>query len=160
MLVRGNSLKDTLSQYLVDRIRLSPNIEVRTRCALVAVDGDQTLERITYRDLECNEEIEIETSWLFVCIGGRPRTEWTDADMLARDSAGYILTGSDLLNGASGAPWPLKRNPYPMETSLPGVFAAGDIRAKSIKRCATAVGEGAAAVSFVHQFLAHEASVL
>jgi thioredoxin reductase (NADPH) len=160
MLVRGNSLKDTLSQYLVDRICLSPNIEVRTRCNLVAADGDQTLERITYRDLECNEEIEIETSWLFVCIGGRPRTEWTDADMLARDSAGYILTGSDLLNGASGAPWPLKRNPYPMETSLPGVFAAGDIRAKSIKRCATAVGEGAAAVSFVHQFLAHEASVL
>jgi thioredoxin reductase (NADPH) len=131
MLVRGNSLKDTLSQYLVDRICLSPNIEVRTRCTLVAVDGDQTLERITYRDLECDEEIEMETNWLFVCIGGRPRTEWTDADMLTRDSAGYILTGSDLL-----------------------------IRAKSIKRCATAVGEGAAAVSFVHQFLAHEASVL
>jgi thioredoxin reductase len=87
--------------------------------------------RLTYRDLECDEEIEMETNWLFVCIGGRPRTEWTDADMLTRDSAGYILTGSDLL-----------------------------IRAKSIKRCATAVGEGAAAVSFVHQFLAHEASVL
>jgi thioredoxin reductase (NADPH) len=154
MLVRGQSLKETLSQYLIDRIRLSPNIEVKVLSVLTAIEGEQALERIRYRDLESGEETEVDTGWLFVCVGGRPQTEWTDVDRLARDSAGYILTGMDLLqNNGQQRQWSLERGPYPMETSIPGVFAAGDIRSNSIKRCATAVGEGAAAVASVHRYL-------
>lgn len=160
MLVRGQSLKDTLSQYLIDRIRLSPNIEVKVCTVLTAIEGEQALERIRYRDLKSGEETEIDTGWLFVCVGGRPQTEWTDVDLLARDSAGYILTGMDLLqNNRLQRRWPLERKPYPMETSLPGVFAAGDIRSNSIKRCATAVGEGAAAVASVHRYLSSMSEV-
>jgi thioredoxin reductase (NADPH) len=154
MLVRGPSLKSTLSQYLVDRIGLSPNIEVKVNCVLTGIEGGQSLERIRYRELGTDDETEVDTGWVFVCVGGKPQTEWTDADQLARDSAGYILTGSDLLQRiAFPLPWPLARAPYPMEASIPGVFVAGDIRANSIKRCATAVGEGAAAVASVHRYL-------
>jgi thioredoxin reductase (NADPH) len=154
MLVRGQSLKSTLSQYLVDRIGISPNIEVKVNCILTAIEGGESLERIRYLALDTDEETEVETGWVFACVGGKPQTEWTDADQLARDSAGYILTGTDLLQKSdSPLHWPLERAPYPMEASIPGTFVAGDLRANSIKRCATAVGEGAAAVASVHRYL-------
>jgi thioredoxin reductase (NADPH) len=154
MLVRGPSLKSTLSQYLVDRIGLSSNIEVKENCVLTGIEGGASLEKIRYRTLDTDEETEVDTGWVFVCVGGEPQTKWTDAEQLARDAAGYILTGIDLLQKkAARLPWPLERAPYPMEASIPGVFVAGDIRANSIKRCATAVGEGAAAVASVHRYL-------
>jgi thioredoxin reductase (NADPH) len=154
MLVRGQSLKSTLSQYLVDRIDLSPNIEVKVNCVLTGIEGGESLEKIHYRTLDADEETEVETGWVFVCVGGKPQTDWVDAEQLARDSAGYILTGTDLLHkNNSLIHWPLERAPCPMEASIPGIFVAGDLRANSIKRCATAVGEGAAAVASVHSYL-------
>jgi thioredoxin reductase (NADPH) len=154
MLVRGQSLKSTLSQYLVDRIGDSSNIEVKVNCVLDAIEGGESLEKIRYRALEDDEETEVETGWVFACVGGKPQTEWTDAEQFERDAAGYILTGTDLLQKHDlPLNWPLERAPYPMEASVPGMFVAGDLRANSIKRCATAVGEGAAAVSSVHRYL-------
>ena len=155
MLVRGDSLKATLSNYLIDRIRVSPNIVVRTHTELIRIDGDTSLERITYRNLDTKEELTAETGWVFICVGGKPQTKWTGSSSdVARDAAGYMLTDTDLLQGKN-APlqWSGERNPYPMETSIPGIFAAGDLRATSIKRCATAVGEGAMAIASVHRFL-------
>jgi thioredoxin reductase (NADPH) len=154
MLVRGQSLKSTLSQYLVDRIDLSSNIEVKVNCVLTGIEGGESLEKIRYRTLDAEDETEIDTGWVFVCVGGKPQTDWVDAEQLARDSAGYILTGTDLLHkNNSPIHWPLERAPCPMEASIPGIFVAGDLRANSIKRCATAVGEGAAAVASVHIYL-------
>jgi thioredoxin reductase (NADPH) len=154
MLVRGQSLKSTLSQYLVDRIDLSPNIEVKVNCVLTGIEGGESLEKIRYRTLDTQDETEVNTGWVFVCVGGKPQTDWVDAEQLARDSAGYILTGTDLLHkNNSPIRWPLERAPCPMEASTPGIFVAGDLRANSIKRCATAVGEGAAAVASVHSYL-------
>jgi thioredoxin reductase (NADPH) len=154
MLVRGQSLKSTLSQYLVERIDLSPNIEVKSNCVLTGIEGGESLEKIRYRTLDTDEETEVDTGWVFVCVGGKPQTDWVDAEQLARDSAGYILTGTDLLHkNNSPIHWSLERAPCPMEASIPGIFVAGDLRANSIKRCATAVGEGAAAVASVHSYL-------
>jgi thioredoxin reductase (NADPH) len=154
MLVRGPSLKSTLSQYLVERIGVASNIEVKVNTVLAAIEGGESLEKIRYRALETDEETEVDTGWVFACVGGKPQTEWTDAELFARDAAGYILTGTDLLQKHdSPLHWPLERAPYPMEASVPGMFVAGDIRANSVKRCATAVGEGAAAVASVHRYL-------
>jgi len=153
MLVRGPSLKSTLSQYLVDRIGVASNIEVKVNSVLTAIEGGESLEKIRYRALETDEETEVDTGWVFACVGGKPQTEWTDAELFARDAAGYILTGTELLQKHdSTLRWPLERAPYPMEASVPGIFVAGDHRANSIKRCATAVGEGAAAVASVHRY--------
>lgn len=155
MLVRGKSLKDTLSQYLIDRIHLSPNIEVKTRTITTRIAGEMCLETIAYKNLETGEETEEATGWVFVCVGGRPRTEVTGSTSVARDAAGYFLTGMDLLpRDGSLIHWRFPRNPYLMEMSIPGAFAVGDIRSNSIKRCAAAVGEGAIAVASVHRYLA------
>lgn len=154
MLVRGVSLKATLSQYLIDRIKLSPNIEVKTRTRISRLEGDTSVQRVAYRNVDTDEEFVAESGWVFVCIGGKPQTEWTGSSDVARDASGYVLTGMDLLQSDGSARfWSAARNPYPMETSIPGCFAAGDLRATSIKRCATAVGEGAMAVASVHRFL-------
>lgn len=155
LLVRGSSLKSTLSNYLIDRIESSPNILVLIDCSLVGVDGDAALERISYVNSRTTETISVKTSWLFICIGGEPRTDWDSKELLQLDSAGYVLTGPDIdLSRTAKAPWTLSRPPLSHETSLSCVFTAGDIRHGSIKRCATAVGEGASAVSMVHQYLA------
>lgn len=152
MLVRGPALETTMSQYLVDRITSSPTIDVRLMTEVVGGRGDGHLEAITLRHRDSGETEEVETSWLFAFIGAVPRTEWL-GEQVARDEKGFVLTGPDMLHAGGGA-WALPRVPYALETSLPGVFAAGDVRLDSMKRVASAVGEGAMAVHFVHRYLA------
>jgi thioredoxin reductase (NADPH) len=156
LIVRGDSLKSTLSQYLVDRVYAAPNIEVLTRTEVAALDGETCLQRVTLRHRDTGQESTIDTHWLFACIGGEPQTKWAEEVGIVRDQGGYLVTGPDLLHaGKRPANWPLDRDPYYLETNVPGMFAAGDVRHGSIKRCASAVGEGAMAVAFVHRYLAN-----
>jgi thioredoxin reductase (NADPH) len=155
MLVREDLLKVHMSEYLIDRIRAEPKIDVLTNTEIVALDGDQMLRRITLRNNKTCEERTVDTSWLFLCLGGEPQTQWAAQAGVICDEGGYIITGDDLMkNGRPPEKWSLDRSPYAMETSLPGVFAAGDVRQGSIKRCASAVGEGAWTVASVHRYLA------
>ena len=155
ILIRGESLKHTLSEYLVDRIKAAPNIEVLPHSEVTRLQGDEVLEAITIANTNSGEERTIRTRWVFICIGGVPHTEWAAEEGITRDEAGYLVTGPDLLrDGARPANWPLEREPFYLETSMPGVFAAGDVRHGSVKRCASAVGEGAMAVTLVHRYLA------
>lgn len=154
MVVRGDSLKSTLSHYLIQRIATTRNIEVLTHTQVTALHGDKTLREITLHNHASGEERRVPTRWLFVCIGGEPQTHWADNIGMVRDEAGYIVTGPDLLRGGTRPPrWPLDRDPYFLETNIPGVFAAGDVRHGAVRRCASAVGEGAMAVAFVHRVL-------
>lgn len=152
MLVRGSDLGASMSRYLVDRIEAHPAIEVRLGAEVAACVGDERLEALTVRDRATGEADEMPTSFLFVFIGAAPETDWLDG-VVARDALGYVLTGPDLPDEAMEA-WPLPRAPFLLEASVPGVFAAGDVRAASVKRVASAVGEGSVAVAFVHQHLA------
>lgn len=155
MIVRGKSLKDTLSQYLLDRIAASNNIRVMTESEVTALHGSETLRAITVTDRRTGNAQEFPTNWLFVCIGGEPRTSWAKEVGIVRDEGGYLVTGPDLARGDRPLEgWPLDRNPYYLETNVPGVFAVGDVRHNSVKRCASAVGEGAMAIAFVHRYLA------
>jgi thioredoxin reductase (NADPH) len=150
MVVRAASLRDSMSQYLIERITAAPNVEVRFGCEVAAARGEGHLEGITIRDRDTGQAEEVATSWLFVFIGAAPRTDWL-GDRVARDPHGFVVTGNDLGPGS----WPLpSRPPFALETSVPGVFAAGDVRLDSMKRVASAVGEGAMAVYQVHRFLA------
>jgi len=155
MVVRGASLKETISQYLIDRIQSSPNIRVFTHSEVTALEGNRMLEAIFVTNRLTGQQQRFATRWLFVCIGGVPRTEWAEEVGIERDEAGYLITGPDLFQQFKPpAHWPLDRTPYYLETNVPGVFAAGDVRHGSVKRCASAVGEGAMAVAFVHRYLA------
>lgn len=152
VLVRGASLAASMSQYLVDRIEAADNVEVRLRTEVVGGRGDGHLEEITLRDRDSGREERVATSWVFAYIGAVPRTDWL-GDLVLRDGKGFVLTGPEMAR-ADGHRWPLERPPFALETSLPGVFAAGDVRLDSMKRVASAVGEGAMAVHFVHRYLA------
>ena len=153
MLVRGDALGKTMSAYLVERIAAEGLIDIRYRTELVAAHGDGRLEAVTVRGPDGRDE-ELPARMLFVCIGGQPRTGWADAAGVRIDEKGYILTGPDLLEaGARPRDWPLDRDPLALETSVPGLFAAGDVRHGSTKRVAGAVGEGAMAVALAHRRL-------
>jgi thioredoxin reductase (NADPH) len=153
ILVRGESLTASMSQYLIDRIEASDTIEVRCRTEVVRGGGTDHLEWLTVVDRLTGEEETVVANWLYAFIGALPRTDWL-GDGVARDERGYILTGPDVaaLEG-EGPHWPLERQPLLLETSVPGVFAAGDVRRSSMKRVASAVGEGSTAVSNVHRYL-------
>jgi len=156
IVIRDECLKKTLSTYLIDRISHTPNIEVVKDSEVIALEGDRALRKIKLRNHRTGEERICETGWLFVCIGGAPHTDWAIEAGVERDEAGYLVTGPDLVRNGRAAPngWPLNRSPYYLETNVPGLFAAGDVRHGSVKRCASAVGEGAMAVAFVHRYLA------
>jgi thioredoxin reductase (NADPH) len=148
MLVRGPSLERSMSHYLIEQIARLERVTVLTRTEAVAAEGeDGRLQRLRIRDADGNESA-LAADACFVFIGAAPRTDWLDG-VVARDERGFILAGPD----AKDAAWPLKRDPYLLETTVPGVFVAGDVRARSIKRVASAVGEGSMAVSLVHQYL-------
>ena len=153
VLIRGEDLTRSMSRYLIDQIEAIPSIEVHPCTQVVAGEGRDHLERLTLCDGTTGRTTTVPASWLFVFIGAEPRTDWL-GDVVARDAGGYVLTGSDLLaDGRRPAGWTLSRDPYHLESSMPGVFAAGDVRAGSVKRVASAVGEGAMAVSLVHRYL-------
>jgi thioredoxin reductase (NADPH) len=149
MLVRSDSLAKSMSNYLIEQIAALPNIDVRTSSQAVrATGGDGRLKSMTIRGPDGSETTE-DADAGFVFVGAEPRTDWLGATV-ARDDHGFILAGAD----ARAAGWPLRRDPYLLETSVPGVFVAGDVRARSIKRVASAVGEGSMAVSLIHEYLA------
>jgi len=151
ILYRGDSLAKSMSQYLVERIEESSDITVRLNANVVEAHGEESLEEITID--EAGVQSRIPAMAVFVFVGAEPHTEWI-GDSIARSDRGFVLTGSQVLDVPSGcAHWSLERHPLPLETNLPGVFAAGDVRDQSIKRVASAVGEGSMAVLLIHQYL-------
>jgi len=151
VLVRGESLADTMSDYLIREINTAPNVDVIHHVEVVDGAGANHLESLVLQDRRSRARRSVRADAVFVLIGSQPRTEWLGASV-ARDQWGFIITGPDLLGAGSGH-WHLSRPPMPLETSLPGVFAAGDVRGGSIKRVASAVGEGAATIPLVHRWL-------
>lgn len=153
MVVRGDSLdKSGMSQYLVDRIEATKNIQVRFESNVVEAIGEQRLEALRIQGPDNHEEV-VQADRLYIFIGAKPYTEWMDG-LIALDGPGFVLTGADFDKARNGVGhWPLRREPFLLETNVPGVFAAGDIRHRSMKRIASATGEGAMAIHFIHQYL-------
>jgi thioredoxin reductase (NADPH) len=153
MLCRGDDLRKSMSEYLVSQIEDRENIEVRLNTNVVAVEGEEHLESISIKNSETGETETAPVSSLFIFIGAAPKTDWLNG-VVERDERGFILSGPDLSrNGKRPKGWALDRDPFLLETNVPGVFVAGDVRYGSIKRCASAVGEGSIAVQFVHQYM-------
>ncbi|MEU5314014.1 FAD-dependent oxidoreductase [Streptomyces sp. NPDC021562] len=153
LLVRGADLSASMSYYLIQQIEEAPNISVRSHTVVDAAHGAERLERLTLRQVHTGECEQVDAQWMFVFIGAAPLTDWL-GDTVLRDGRGFILAGPDLtVDGTPPAGWELARPPYHLETSIPGVFVAGDARAESAKRVASAVGEGAMAVMLVHRYL-------
>jgi thioredoxin reductase (NADPH) len=153
MIVRGSSLEKGMSQYLVDQIYDTENIDVKLRTVVERVDGSEMLESVTLEDLETGKTQTFPAAAMFIFIGAVPHSECV-ADVVARNHAGFIITGDDLFrDGKKSTVWKLNRDPLLLETSVPGIFAAGDVRQGAIRRVASAVGEGAIAVNLVHQYL-------
>ncbi len=150
LVVRGGTLEASMSHYLVERILATSNVEVRLRTEVSGARGDGHLEAISLSDRDTGAVEVVETGWVFVFIGAAPHTDWLGSSV-ARDGHGFVLTGPEL---PADAGWPLDRAPFALETSVPGVFAAGDVRRDSMKRVASAVGEGAMSVYLVHRYLA------
>jgi thioredoxin reductase len=149
MLVRAPTLARSMSHYLIEQLDALPNVTVRTETVAIAAEGsDGRLRRLRVRGPDGQSALEVDACFVF--IGASPRTDWLEG-VVARDERGFILAGTDAQTNG----WPLGRDPYPLETSVPGVFVAGDVRARSIKRVASAVGEGSMAVSLIHEYLAN-----
>jgi thioredoxin reductase (NADPH) len=154
IVVRRGSLRDTMSQYLIDQIAKTPNIRLRALAELACVEGSGRVERAAFRSVD-DGTVQVEAvDAVFVFIGTRPRSDWLPA-VVRRDEKGFVLTGRDLMaDGAYASIWKERREPLSLETSVPGVFAAGDVRAGAMNRVASAVGEGSMVVRFVHEYLA------
>jgi thioredoxin reductase (NADPH) len=154
IVVRRATLRDTMSHYLLSQIEKTSNIRLRPRTELERVDGDGRVERIALTSIDAGVSCDEEVDAVFVFIGTRPLTDWLPAGVL-RDAKGFVLTGRDLM-AADDYPrlWKETREPLPLETSVPGVFAAGDVRAGAMNRVASAVGEGSMMVRLVHEYLA------
>ena len=152
LVVRAGTLTETMSSYLIARIASAPNVAVRYHSTVVAVHGEGHLAGLTLTDTETGATADVASSWLFIFIGAAPRTDWLGPNV-ARDEKGFVVTGQDLLQ-LDATRWSLTRSPLALETSVPGVFAAGDVRLNSMKRVASAVGEGAMSVYLVHRYLA------
>ena len=153
LLVRGRDLGASMSQYLIDHLSAIPNVEVRVRTQVAGLEADDRLRGIIVRSGDGSEPVQMPADALFICIGGNPRTDGAAGIGLATNAAGYLVTGADGTADRDGS-WPLPREPLPLETNRPGVFAAGDVRCGSVKRCAAANGEGSMAVALVHRRLA------
>jgi thioredoxin reductase (NADPH) len=153
MLVRGDSLASSMSRYLIEQIEKTPNIHVEFNSSVAEAHGETRLEAISVRCSTSGEINTVPACSLFIFIGAQPQTEWLDG-MIERDNKGFILCGPDLMrNGKPPSGWPLTRDPGLLETTVPGVFAAGDVRGGSVKRVASGVGEGSIAIQFIHQYL-------
>ncbi len=153
MLVRGESLSKSMSQYLIDQIASTPNIEVRTFSSVVEVIGEGKLDAVTILNSQTGQQETSPATALFIFIGAMPRTDWLDG-MVERDEQGFILAGPDLVrNGKRPKGWQPNRDPFLLEASVPGIFVAGDVRHGSVKRVASGVGEGSIAVQFIHRYL-------
>ena len=148
LLVRAQSLNAGMSHYLVREVEATPNLQVRLRTDIVDGGGDGWLEHLVLRDRAQGDEETVDADGLFLMIGARPHTDWLPAEV-DRDARGFVLTGTDL--GDDATAWPLDRSPFALETSVPGVLAAGDIRHGSVKRVASAVGEGSVAIQLLHR---------
>jgi thioredoxin reductase (NADPH) len=156
MLVRGPGLAESMSQYLISRIREAPNIELHTRTEITAVEGEDHLERVTWEDKRSGQRATADIRHVFLMTGASPNTAWLEA-CVCLDEKGFVKTGTELSpEDLRARLWPRSRRPFPFETSLPGVFAVGDVRAGSTKRVAAAVGEGSACVQFLHKVLGEE----
>jgi thioredoxin reductase (NADPH) len=153
MLVRSSSLAESMSRYLIRRIETSPTIVFRPNTEIVTLEGVDHLDSVCWRNNETGQTEKHEIGHVFIMTGADPNTKWLNGCM-ALDLKGFIKTGTDLSSeDLSSVGWPIERQPYLLETSLPGVFAVGDVRGGSIKRVASAVGEGSIAISFVHKVL-------
>ena len=140
---------------MIDRVHHDPKVDVVTNTEVTALEGESCLDAVTLTNKRTGKSHQIRTHWLFICIGGLPNTEWAIEGGVMRDESGYLMTGPDMAkDGHRPEGWPLDRDPYFFETNVPGLFAAGDVRHGSIKRCASAVGEGAMTVTLVHRYLA------
>jgi thioredoxin reductase (NADPH) len=153
LLVRGASLSSTMSQYLIDQVQQTPRIQIWAHASVAEVHGDTHLEEISVLCSDTSKIERVPASAMFIFIGALPRTDWL-GQLVERDDRGFILTGPDLLrDGKRPNGWTLDRDPYLLETNIPGIFAVGDVRHGSVKRVASGVGEGSVAVQFIHQYL-------
>jgi thioredoxin reductase (NADPH) len=150
IVIRSEDLSATMSQYLIDNIEAQDAISVLPKSAIVAAHGETHLQSLTFENVDTKEQFEREAGALFIFIGQRAQTEWL-AGLVELDDSGFIVTGNDL---SPPVDWNVERDPLPLEASVPGIFAAGDVRHGSIRRVAGATGEGATAIRFVHQHLA------